>query len=71
MHGHRHVDWIGKCGGVLIVSAPSPVMEATDRVETYFYVHTLTVAANGRLDLLVPERVTVPGQASAENAAAT
>ena len=71
MHGHRHVDWIGKCGGVLIVSAPSPVMEATDRVETYFYVHTLTVAANGRLDLLAPERVTVPGQASAENAAAT
>ena len=30
MHGHRHVDWIGECGGVRIVSAPSPVMEATD-----------------------------------------
>ena len=30
MHAHRHVDWIGECGGVRIVSAPSPVMEATD-----------------------------------------
>src|SRR6266481_3440261 len=30
MHGHRHIDWIGKCGGLSIVSAPSPVMEATD-----------------------------------------
>ena len=24
MHGHRHIDWIGSCGGLLIVSAPSP-----------------------------------------------
>ena len=44
MHGHRHVDWIGECGGMLILSAPSPVMEATDCLETYFYVHTLGVA---------------------------
>ena len=26
MHGHRHVDWIGACGELRIVSAPSPVM---------------------------------------------
>ena len=24
MHGHRHVDWIGACGALRIVSAPSP-----------------------------------------------
>ncbi len=30
MHGHRHVDWIGRCGPLRIVSAPSPVMEATN-----------------------------------------
>ena len=24
MHGHRHVDWIGACGDLKIVSAPSP-----------------------------------------------
>ncbi len=71
MHGHRHVDWIGECGGVLIVSAPSPVMEATDCMETYFYVHNLAVAANGRLRLLEPERIIVSGQALAENAAST
>ncbi len=71
MHGHRHVDWIGECGGVLIVSAPSPVMEATDGMETHFYVHNLAVAANGRLSLLEPERIIVSGQALAENAAVT
>ncbi len=27
MHGHRHVDWIGACGKLRIVSAPSPVMK--------------------------------------------
>ena len=26
MHGHRHVDWIGACGELKVVSAPSPVM---------------------------------------------
>jgi predicted MPP superfamily phosphohydrolase len=26
MHGHRHIDWIGSCGRLKIVSAPSPVM---------------------------------------------
>ena len=30
MHGHRHVDWIGECAGLPIISAPSPVMEVTD-----------------------------------------
>jgi hypothetical protein len=66
MHGHRHVDWIGECGGVIIVSAPSPVMEATDCMETYFYVHNLAVAADGRLRLLEPERISLSGQTLAE-----
>jgi hypothetical protein len=59
MHGHRHVDWIGKCAGLSIVSAPSPVMEATDDVDTYFYIHTLAPQDGGRLQLLAPERVAV------------
>ncbi len=67
MHGHRHVDWIGECGGVLIVSAPSPVMEATDCMETYFYVHNLARTADGRLSLLEPERIVVAGRVLAEN----
>ena len=61
MHGHRHIDWIGECGGLLIISAPSPVMDATDCAETYFYVHTLAVGADERLRLLQPERIGVPG----------
>ncbi|MGD9806862.1 MAG: metallophosphoesterase [Hyphomicrobiaceae bacterium] len=61
MHGHRHIDWIGQCGGLTIVSAPSPVMEASARQETSFYIHTLAVAEGGRLDLMRPERVSVPG----------
>ena len=34
MHGHRHIDWIGECGGLVIVSAPSPIMEATNDLDT-------------------------------------
>jgi hypothetical protein len=61
MHGHRHIDWIGECGGLLIVSAPSPVMQATDDHDTYFYVHTLAVGADGKLRLLEPDRIDLPG----------
>jgi hypothetical protein len=62
MHGHRHVDWIGECNGIPIVSAPSPVMEATDDQDTCFYIHTLAVGSNRRLLLLQPQRVTISGQ---------
>ena len=61
MHGHRHVDWIGECAGVLIVSAPSPVMESTDEGSTCFYIHTLAADADGRLALLSPQRISVQG----------
>ena len=46
MHGHRHVDWMGKCGALTIVSAPSPVMGPESR-DTHFYVQALTVGADG------------------------
>lgn len=59
MHGHRHIDWIGRCGPLKIVSAPSPVMEATDDQPTSFYVHTLAAAADGGLALLEPQRVEI------------
>jgi len=62
MHGHRHVDWIGHCAGLPIVSAPSPVMEATDDEDTSFYIHTLAVDTGGKLHLLKPERIIVPGE---------
>lgn len=61
MHGHRHFDWIGQCGGLLIISAPSPVMEATDEMSTEFYIHTIAVTGDGELKLLAPERIVLPG----------
>ena len=67
MHGHRHIDWIGECGGLLIVSAPSPVMEATNDLRTYFYIQSLATGADGRLRLLRPQRINVDGQPRADN----
>ncbi|MDH4981940.1 metallophosphoesterase [Hyphomicrobium sp. D-2] len=61
MHGHRHIDWIGECGGIKIVSAPSPVMESRNDGTTYFYIHSLTIDNTGRLQLLTPQRVDVAG----------
>jgi predicted MPP superfamily phosphohydrolase len=56
MHGHRHVDWIGACGELKIVSAPSPVM-APDSKPTHFYIHALAPAPDGRLALMRPTRI--------------
>ena len=36
MHGHRHVDWVGACGPLRIVSAPSPVMQGPSRERPVF-----------------------------------
>lgn len=61
MHGHRHIDWIGECGGIPIISAPSPVMHP-DEVDTAFYIHSLQVGEDGRLRLLSPERIVIRGE---------
>jgi hypothetical protein len=58
MHGHRHIDWIGACGGLRIVSAPSPVM-APESEPTHFYIHALAAGPDDRLKLLAPERVEI------------
>jgi hypothetical protein len=68
MHGHRHIDWIGECGGLLIVSAPSPVMSAPDDLDSCFYIQTFAVEQRGRLALLAPERITVEGISEASRA---
>ena len=47
MHGHRHIDWIGACGGLRIVSAPSPVMGGTDDEPTHFDVHAPGLGLTG------------------------
>ena len=64
MHGHRHIDWIGRCARLLIVSAPSPIMETTNEHATYFYIQTLALGPDGRLRLLPPERIDIPGESA-------
>jgi hypothetical protein len=54
MHGHRHIDWIGRCAGLPIISLPSPVMEVTDEMATAFYIHTLVIGDGGQFELLSP-----------------
>ena len=57
MHGHRHIDWIGQCAGLPILSAPSPVMRPGDDRDAYFYIHTLTSSNDGRIGLGPPKRI--------------
>jgi hypothetical protein len=66
MHGHRHIDWIGHCAGLVVVSAPSPVMEATNDQTTGFYIHTLAIGTDGKLKLLTPQRISVRGERSSD-----
>jgi calcineurin-like phosphoesterase family protein len=61
MHGHRHIDWIGECGGLMIISAPSPIMPAAADHSPCFYIHTLAATADGRLTLAPPQRIAVDG----------
>ncbi|KPF69742.1 metallophosphoesterase [Bosea sp. AAP35] len=65
MHGHRHIDWIGRCGPLRIASAPSPVMEATNDEPTAFYIHHLGAGADGSLAMMAPERVEIRPTAGA------
>lgn len=58
-HGHRHTDWIGHCGGIRIVSAPSPVMGPVKDGHVSFLIHTVAVGDNGQLLLEAPERIEI------------
>jgi hypothetical protein len=66
MHGHRHIDWIGACGRLKIISAPSPLMGAANEAPTYFHIHTLTTGPGGQVCLLPLERVDIAGANTAD-----
>jgi len=60
LHGHRHRDWIGVCGNIVLCSAPSASL-GTDSIDKYrgsFHIHQLSAAAGG-LQLIGTERVRV------------
>lgn len=61
LHGHRHIDWIGTCGALRIISAPSPVMGGTDDKPTRFHVHRFQPTADGGLALLPPQTEVLEG----------
>ena len=61
LHGHRHRDWIGAWGDVVLCSAPSAALGA-DRADKYrgsFHIHDLAVGAGGSVRLATTERVRV------------
>lgn len=62
MHGHRHTEWVGTVGGLVIVSAPSPVMNAMDHDDTHFHIHSIGATADGRIALMAPEKIVLPGE---------
>ena len=60
LHGHRHRDWIGVCGNIVLCSAPSTSL-GTDSLDKYrgsFHVHQLLAEVAG-LHLIATERVRV------------
>lgn len=71
LHGHRHFDWAGECGGLRILSAPSPVRgSAHDAEDRHFWLHAFAPGSGGSLEILAPERVDVPGGEAAAPGAA-
>jgi 3',5'-cyclic AMP phosphodiesterase CpdA len=62
LHGHRHTDWIGTCGDVVLCSAPSVSLGSSHGEEKYrgsFHVHKIASGADGGIRLITTERVKV------------
>jgi 3',5'-cyclic AMP phosphodiesterase CpdA len=60
LHGHRHRDWIGVCGNLVLCSAPSTSLgtDGNDKYRGSFHIHQLS-ATTGGLQLIATERVRV------------
>ncbi|HMF91610.1 MAG TPA: metallophosphoesterase [Candidatus Angelobacter sp.] len=60
LHGHRHTDWIGTCGPVVLCSAPSVALGSDKEKEHgWFHVHEVALGADGGIRLIATERVKV------------
>jgi 3',5'-cyclic AMP phosphodiesterase CpdA len=61
LHGHRHRDWIGTYGKVVLCSAPSVTLGAygADMYRGSFHLHQVAIGADGSIDLATIERVKV------------
>ncbi len=61
LHGHRHRDWIGACGEVVLCSAPSVTMGSQEggKYRGSFHIHEFAFNADGGIQLAATERVEV------------
>ncbi len=58
LHGHRHRDWTGTCGDVVLCSAPSVTL-GSDDYQGSFHVHELALGADGGIRLTATQNVKV------------
>ena len=58
LHGHRHRDWTGNCGDVLLCSAPS-VSLGSDDYQGSFHLHELARGSDS-IQLTATQNVKVP-----------
>lgn len=61
LHGHRHRDWLGACGGLGLCSAPSVTLGAYNQQyeRGAFHVHELDRDEQGRLVVLKADEIVV------------
>ena len=59
LHGHRHRDWIGTCGDVVLCSAPSVTLgdKGANTRAGSFSLYDVAIDAGGRMHLAASERV--------------
>jgi 3',5'-cyclic AMP phosphodiesterase CpdA len=59
LHGHRHRDWIGACGELVLCSAPSVTMGSYGIYCGSFHVHQVAFPKGGGIRLTATERIQV------------
>jgi hypothetical protein len=61
LHGHRHRDWIGDCGGLILCSAPSAALgsQSGEKYHGAFFVHDFIFGADGSIRLTKTDHVKV------------
>lgn len=59
LHGHRHIDWIGTYGNVVLCSAPSTTLSDVEKHRGSFHIHNIALGDEGRLRLTSTERLQV------------
>jgi hypothetical protein len=59
IHGHRHKEWIGTCGNIVLCSAPSVTLGGMSKGKCCgsFYVHNLAFPDSGGLHLVASDEV--------------